>query len=118
MTLALEVEQCARFSRVVTCTLLERLQPDWKRYAKRSVQWDAHAMYHTIAFTADLALDLERSPRHPLERALFRAGTCCSAQVKPYVAEDGARLVEVADLFFPDGTVTRRVPFACFSFLD
>ena len=32
------------------------VQPDWKRYAKRSVQWGANAMYHTIAFTADLAV--------------------------------------------------------------
>jgi hypothetical protein len=75
-------------------------------------------MYHTIEFTADLLVDLESSPRHPLERALFRAGTCSSAQIKPYVVEDGKGLVEVADLFFPDGTVTRRVPFARFSFLD
>jgi hypothetical protein len=75
-------------------------------------------MYHTIKFIADLLVDLESSPRHPLERVLFRAGTCSSAQIKPYVVEGGEGLVEVADLFFPDGTVTRRVPFARFSFLD
>jgi hypothetical protein len=46
-----------------------------------------------------------------LDAVLAHPGTCSSAQVKPYVAEDGERLVEVADLFFPDGTVTRRVPF-------
>lgn len=75
-------------------------------------------MYHTIEFTATLLVDLERSPRHPLERVRFRTGACFSAQVKPYVVEDRQGLVEVADLFFPDGTVTRRVPFAYFSFLD
>jgi hypothetical protein len=57
-------------------------------------------MYHTIEFTADVLADLERSPRHPLERVLFRAGTCSSVQVKPYVAQDGESFVAVADLFF------------------
>jgi hypothetical protein len=36
--------------------------------------------------------------------------------LKPYVVEDGKKLVEVADLFFEDGTATRRVPFAWFCF--
>jgi hypothetical protein len=33
-------------------------------------------------------------------------------------AEDEDDLVEVADLFFADGTTTRTVPFESFSFVD
>jgi hypothetical protein len=38
------------------------------------------------------------------------------AQLKPYVADTADGPVEVADLFFEDGTATRQVPFACFRF--
>jgi hypothetical protein len=75
-------------------------------------------MYHTIQFTFEFTADLYTSPRHPLERVLLRRGTRLRAQVRPYVVEAGPRLVEVADLFFEDGTAARTVPFACFSFMD
>jgi hypothetical protein len=75
-------------------------------------------MYHTITFVTDRWVDLERSPRHPLERVLLRTGSRVAAQLKPYVVEGALGLVEVADLFFEDGTATRGVPFACFSFVD
>jgi hypothetical protein len=75
-------------------------------------------MYHTIQFTVEFTADLEVSAKHPLERLLLRRGTCRRAQTKPYVVEVGPRLVEVADLFFEDGTTARSVPFACFSFVD
>jgi hypothetical protein len=75
-------------------------------------------MYHTIQFTADIWVDLEVSPKQPLERLLLRAGDRLPAQVKPYVVETGAGPMEVADLFFVDRTATRRVPFAYFSFVD
>jgi hypothetical protein len=75
-------------------------------------------MYHTIEFTGDLAVDLEVSPKHPLERLRLCRGTRLQAQVKPYVVETGDGPVEVADLFFADGTATRRVPFGSFSFVD
>jgi hypothetical protein len=75
-------------------------------------------MYHTIQFAIDLTIDLEVSPKQPLERVCLRKGTPMRAQIKPYVveAEDGP--VEVADLFFEDGTATRQVRFECFAFAD
>ena len=75
-------------------------------------------MYHTIQFAVEFTADLEASAKHPLERLLLQKGTRRRAQVKPYVLESGAGPVEVADLFFEDGTATRTVPFACFSFVD
>jgi hypothetical protein len=75
-------------------------------------------MYHTIEFAVELMADLEISPKHRLEQVLLRQGTRRQAQIKPYVVEGEGSLVEVADLFFEDGTATRMVPFACFSFVD
>jgi hypothetical protein len=75
-------------------------------------------MYHTITFVTDRWVDLEQSPSQPLERVLLRAGTRVAAQIKPYVVEDVLGPVEVADLFFEDGTAIRRIPFASFSFVD
>jgi hypothetical protein len=75
-------------------------------------------MYHSILFTGDLLVDVEVSPRRPLEHLLIRAGTRLRSQVKPYVVETDSGPVEVADLFFEDGTTTRRVPFACFLFAE
>ena len=74
-------------------------------------------MYHTLRFTTDLILDLEVSSRQPLERLRIRKGDRLPAQVKPYVVETAEGPVEVADLFFEDGTATRRVPFAYFAFV-
>jgi hypothetical protein len=75
-------------------------------------------MYHTIEFATDLVVDLERSPRHHLEQVSLSRGTRVEAQLKPYVVEWGRGPVEVADLFFEDGTVTRGIPYACFAFVD
>ena len=75
-------------------------------------------MYHTIEFTADRWVDLERSPRHPLERLLLRAGDRMPAQIKPYILEGVSGPVETADLFFEDGAAARGVPFACFCFVE
>ncbi len=47
----------------------------------------------------------------------MKKGTRVRAQVKPYVVEADDGPVEVADLFFEDGTATRAVPFALFSFV-
>jgi hypothetical protein len=74
-------------------------------------------LYHTIEFAVEFLADLEISPRHRLERLLLRQGTRLQAQIKPYVVEGEDGPVEVADLFFEDGTATRTVPFACFSFV-
>ena len=75
-------------------------------------------MYHTIEFSDEFMVELEISPKHWLERLLIRIGTRLRAQIKPYVVETGEGPVEVADLFFADGTTTRRVPFEWFSFVD
>jgi hypothetical protein len=39
-------------------------------------------------------------------------------QIKPYVMETEDGPIEVADLFFVDGTTARMVPFESFSFVD
>jgi hypothetical protein len=75
-------------------------------------------MYHTIEFDEPLTLDLEVSARHPLEQVSIRKGTRLRAQVRPHVEETEDGPVEVADLFFDDGTTTRRVRFSSFSFVD
>jgi hypothetical protein len=75
-------------------------------------------MYHTIEFTAQITVDLEISAKQWRERVMIELGTHMQAQLKPYVVESEDGPVEVADLFFEDGTTTRQVPFAFFSFVD
>jgi len=75
-------------------------------------------MYHTIEFASELVVDLEVSPKQPLERMRIHTGTRVRAQIKPYVIETDDGPVEVADLFFETGTTTRAVPFALFVFVD
>jgi hypothetical protein len=75
-------------------------------------------MYHTIQFADEFLVDLEISPKHHLERLLIRKGARLKAQIKPYVVESDDGFIEVADLFFEDGTATRSVRFECFSFVN
>ena len=75
-------------------------------------------MYHTIQFAAEFVADLEVSPKHLLERTVLKPGSRLRAQVRPYVIETDEGPVEVADLFFEDGTTTRWVPFAYFAFVE
>jgi hypothetical protein len=75
-------------------------------------------VYHTIRFGVEFRADLEVSPKQPLERVRVRTGDRLRAQVKPYVVETEDGRVEVADLFFGDGTAMRRVPFAYFAFVE
>ncbi len=75
-------------------------------------------MYHAIRFTAEVDAHLEISPKKPPERIHIFNGTRLRAQVRPHVVETPDGPAEVADLFLEDGTATRLVPFACFSFLD
>lgn len=70
----------------------------------------------TIVFTGDLTVYLEVSAKRLLERLHIRKGDHRQARIKPYVVEAEDRPMEVADLFFADGTATRRVPFEMFSF--
>jgi len=76
------------------------------------------AMYHTIEFDEPLMLDLEVSPKQPLEKVTVKKGTRLRAQLKPYVMQTENGPVEVADLFFDDGTATRCIRFSSFSFVD
>jgi hypothetical protein len=75
-------------------------------------------MYHTIEFAVEFVADLELSPKHRLEQLLIRQGTRLRAQLKPSVVETVGGPIEVADLFFEDGTATRTIPFAYFAFVE
>jgi hypothetical protein len=75
-------------------------------------------MYHVLEIDADLWVDVERSPRHRLERVLLRGGTCVLAQIKPQVVETPGGPVEAADLIFADGTAACAVPYAAFRFAE
>jgi hypothetical protein len=75
-------------------------------------------VYHTIEFGVEFLGDLEVSRKQPLERVRIRQGDRLKAQVRPGVLESPDGPVEVADLFFEDGTATRQVPFAYFAFVD
>ena len=61
-------------------------------------------MYHTIEINENLAVDVEISPKHHLERTVISKGTRMLAQLRPYVVEIAQGPIEVADLFFEDGT--------------
>jgi hypothetical protein len=75
-------------------------------------------MYHTIEFATDLWVDLEWSPKQPLERVRLRRGTRTRAQIHPHVVDTPNGPVEAADLFFENGTRARNVPFARFAFTE
>lgn len=75
-------------------------------------------MFHTIEFSVEVHADVETSPKHPLRRVCIHPGTRLKAEIRPYVVEGKKGPVEVADLFFAGGTVTRKVPFKCFSLID
>jgi hypothetical protein len=75
-------------------------------------------MYHTLQFSVEFMVDLEISRKQPLERVLVRRGTRVRAQLRPHVIETEDGPVEVADLFFEDGTATRDVRYEWFAFVD
>ena len=75
-------------------------------------------MYHTIEFVAEVNADMEISPKRPLERMRIEKGASRRLQIKPYIMDADKGPVEVADLFFEDGTTIRHVPFASFCFVD
>jgi hypothetical protein len=88
------------------------------RDVHRTAYQRENGMYHNIKFTTDCRLDLELSPKHRLEQTLIHRDIPLSARIKPYVQETADGPVEVADLFFADGTATRQVRFACFCFVE
>ena len=75
-------------------------------------------MYHTIEINENLAVDVEISPKHHLERTVISKGSRRQVQLKPYVVEVREGLIKVADLYFDDGSVVRAVPFECFCFVE
>ncbi|HZT79005.1 MAG TPA: hypothetical protein VFA26_02185 [Gemmataceae bacterium] len=75
-------------------------------------------MYHTIQFAVEFEATLEVSRKLPLERVRISKGERLDAQIRPHVVETDDGPVEVADLFFVDGSATRNVPFASFTFVD
>jgi hypothetical protein len=75
-------------------------------------------MYHTLESLSEFTIDLEISPKHPLERLRIRRGTHLRAQLRPHVVERDGVPVEVADLYLEEGTVIRAVPFALFRFVE
>jgi hypothetical protein len=75
-------------------------------------------MYHLIEFNAAFIADLEISPRHRLEKLRVRRGTRAYVRIHPHVMETADGPVEVADLYFEDGTVTRNVRFSQFRFVE
>ena len=75
-------------------------------------------MYHAIEFTGDYTFDLETSPKEPLERLNIRKSTRLRAEMRPYMVETVEGPVEVADLFFEDGTAARQVRFESFRFVE
>jgi hypothetical protein len=75
-------------------------------------------MYHYIEFNTAFTSDLEISPRQRLERLRVQKGTRAHVGLRPYVVETAGGPVEVADLYFEDGTVTRGVRFEKFRFVE
>ena len=75
-------------------------------------------MYHTVRFEVEFVADVEVSAKQRLDRLRIRKGDRVRAQLRPHVLETDDGPVEVADLFFEDGTTTRDVPFVSFVFVD
>jgi len=75
-------------------------------------------MYHTIEFAVAFWMDIEISPKHRLERVGVKKGQRLKVHVRTYVVESTAGPLEVADLFFEDGSATRQMPCGCFKFVD
>lgn len=75
-------------------------------------------MYHTIQFTVEILADLETPGKGTIQVPLVKAGSQVRTRLQPYVTETETGPVEVADLYFEDGTAIRTVPFACFRFVE
>ena len=75
-------------------------------------------MFHEIEFRWVVLAEVDRPGYALLERAVITEGTRLHANIRPYVAESPDGPIEVADLFFEDGSIARAVRFAAFRFLD
>jgi len=76
------------------------------------------AMYHTIKFNRELAVDLNVGQNRRLERLLLRAHDRVTALLRPCILETVAGPVEAADLVFEDGTTASAVPYSAFRFVE
>jgi hypothetical protein len=79
---------------------------------------EALPMFHTIEFNVTGMIDIEVGRKQPLERLCVERGTRLRVEVRPYVIEAADGPSEVADLYLDNGSVTRAVPFAFFTFAD
>jgi hypothetical protein len=75
-------------------------------------------VFHTVQFAAEFVALPEVVPPRQRRRVLIRKGDRLKAQIRPYVVETKRGPAEVADLFFEDGSMTRRVPYRYFSFVE
>ena len=75
-------------------------------------------MIHTIEFRLKAVAAVESAGESRMEQVVIRPGTRLQARIRPFVVESDFGPVEVADLFFEDGSVAHGVRFASFSFLD
>jgi hypothetical protein len=75
-------------------------------------------MYHFIEFATEHITNLEVCPNYRVEGLVIRKSDVLQAKIKPYVVETAHGPVEVADLYFDDGTTAFEVPFVCFRFVD
>jgi hypothetical protein len=73
-------------------------------------------MYHDLEFLSPMLVALKVPRQDRLENLWIRKRDRLRARLKPYVVEGAWGPVEVADLFFEDGTSTRGVRFECFKF--
>lgn len=75
-------------------------------------------MFHTIEFAAEGVVDLEGKPSEWLKQMVVGKGMRIRAELRPHIVEMPDGPVEVADLFFDDGTTARDVPYERFSFVE
>jgi len=75
-------------------------------------------MYHTIKFKVEMMVELGPSSQDSTGLLVFHEGTVRQAQIRPYVIEEEGGPVEVADLYFEDGTAAAGVHYEWFSFVD
>jgi hypothetical protein len=73
---------------------------------------------HLIEFSVAFTTDLEVSPKQRLERLRIQEGTRAWVGLRPYVVQTPGGPIEVADLYFEDGTVARQVRFEQFRFVE
>lgn len=75
-------------------------------------------MDHLIEFRTAFTADFEVPSRQRLERLRLPKWTRALVGLRPYVVETAGGPVEMADLYFPDGSVARGIRFAQFRFVN